>query len=90
MKLESMQVIMEEPQLKLKDPINVRWLAIKNAVTAVHKCHGSTVSYLQSNEGKNTVGDVIADGIPMAVLDYNFQAFTAVLSNVLSVVGQFS
>ena len=54
---------MEEPQLRLKDPINVRWLAMENAVTAVHKCYGSVVAYLESNEGKNTVGDVIADGL---------------------------
>lgn len=36
------------------------------------------------------MGDVIADGLLKEVLDYNFQAFTAVLRDVLSVAGQFS
>ena len=89
-KLESMQAIMEEPQLKLKDPISVRWLAMESAVSTVHKCYGAIVSYLQSNEGKNTVGDVIADGLLKEVLHYKFPAFTAVLSDVLTVIGQFS
>ena len=89
-KLESIQAVMEEPQLKLKDPISVRWLAMESAVSTVHKCYGSIVSYLQSNEGKNTVGDVIADGLLKEVLHYKFPAFTAVLSDVLSVIGCFS
>ena len=81
---------MEEPQLKLKDPISVRWLAMENAVSTIHKCYGSIVSYLQSNDGKNTVGDVIADGLLKEVLHYKFPAFTAVLSDILCVIGQLS
>lgn len=71
-KLESMQKVMEEPQLRLKDPISVRWLAMESAVTAVHKCYGSLIAYLESNDGKNTVGDVIADGLLKEVLHYSF------------------
>ena len=89
-KLEALQSIMEEPQLKLKDPISVRWLAMENAVSTIHKCYGSIVSYLQSNDGKNTVGDVIADGLLKEVLHYKFPAFTAVLSDILCVIGQLS
>ena len=89
-KLEAMQEIMEEPQLKLKDPINIRWLAMENAVTTVHKCYGAIVAYLQSNEGKNTVGDNVAEGLLKDILHYKFPAFTAVLSDVLSVVGVLS
>ena len=89
-KLESMQAIMEEPQLKLKDPISVRWLAMESAVSTVHKCYGAIVSYLQSNEGKNTVGDVIADGLLKEVLHYKFPAFTAILSDILAVIGRLS
>jgi hypothetical protein len=89
-KLEAMQDIMQEPQLKLKDPINIRWLAMENAVTTVHKCYGSIVAYLQSNEGKNTIGDNIAEGLLKDVLHYKFPAFTAVLSDVLSVIGILS
>ena len=89
-KLEALQSIMEEPQLKLKDPISVRWLAMENAVSTIHKCYGSIVSYLQSNDGKNTVGDVIADGLLKEVLHYKFPAFTAVLSVILCVIRQLS
>ena len=56
-KLESMQDVINEPNLKLKDPIKIRWLAIENAVKTIHKCYRFIVMYLQSNEGKNTVGD---------------------------------
>ena len=89
-KLESMQQVMEERQRRLKDPINVRWLAMENAVMAIHKCYGSVVAYLESNDGKNTVGDVIADGLLKEVLHYKFPAFTAILCDVLSVLGQLS
>ena len=86
-KLESMQDVMDEPNLKLKDPISIRWLAMENAVKTIHKCYGSIVMYLQSNEGKNTVGDCIAEGLLKDVLHYKFPAFTAVLADILSVVG---
>ena len=39
-----------------------------------------------SNDGKNTVGDVIADGLLKEVLHYKFPAFTAILCDVLSVI----
>ena len=51
-KLEALQSITEEPQLELKDPISVRWLAMLNAVSTIHKCYGSIVSYLQSSEAR--------------------------------------
>ena len=43
---------MEEPQLKLKDSVSVRWLAMENAVSTIHKCFGSIVLFLQSNEAR--------------------------------------
>ena len=86
-KLEAMQEIMNEPQLRLKDPINIRWLAMENAVKTIHKCYGSVVAYLESNEGKNTIGDNIAEGLLKDVLHYKFPAFTAALTDVLSIVG---
>ena len=86
-KLEAMQDVMDEPTLKLKDPINIRWLALENAVKTIHKCYSSIVMYLQSNEGKNTVGDCIAEGLLKEVLHYKFPAFTAVLCDILTVVG---
>ena len=89
-KLEVLQNIMEEPQLKLKVQISVRWLAMENVVSTIHKCSGSIVSYLQSNDGKNTVGDVIADGLLKEVLHYKFSAFTAVLSDLLCAIEQLS
>lgn len=86
-KLESMQQIMEEPHLKLKDPISIRWLSMENAVKVIHRCYGSIVAYLQSNEGKNTVGDNVAEGLLRDVLHYKFPAFTALLADILGVVG---
>lgn len=89
-KLEQMQSIMNEPHLKLKDPINIRWLAMEDAVQTVHKCYTSIVMYLQSNDGKNSVGDVVADGLLKDILHYRFPAFTAVLSDTLHVLGVLS
>lgn len=66
---------------------NIRWLALESAVKTIHKCYGSIVMYLQSNEGKNTVGDCIAEGLLKEILHYKFPAFTAVLADILSVVG---
>ena len=86
-KLEAMQEIMNEPQLRLKDPINIRWLAMEHAVKTIHKCYGSIVAYLESNEGKNTIGDNIAESLLKDVLHYKFPAFTAILTDVLSIVG---
>ena len=63
---------------------------MENAVTTVHKCYDAIVAYLQSNEAENTVGDVIPDSLLKEVLQYKLPAFTAVLSDVLSVVGRFS
>ena len=60
---------------------------MENAVKTIHKCYGSIVMYLQSNEGKNTVGDCIAEGLLKDVLHYKFLAFNAVLADILSVVG---
>ena len=53
--------MMNESNLKLNGPISIHWLAKENAVKTIHKCSGSFVMYLQSNEGKNTVGDCIAE-----------------------------
>ena len=78
---------MNEPHIKLKDPINIRWLAMENAVKTIHQCYGAIVLYLQSNEGKNTVGDVTANGLLKIVLNLKFPAFTAILADILSVVG---
>ena len=86
-KLEEMQEVMEEPNLKMKDPLNIRWLAMKNAVKTVHRCYGAIVMYLQSNEGKNTVGDCIAEGLLKDILHYKFPAFIAILSDILSKIG---
>ena len=57
-----MQDVMEEHEFKLKDPSSFRWLALERVVATVHKCYGAIVSCLQSIKGKNTIGDVIADG----------------------------
>lgn len=86
-KLEALQAVMDEPQLKVKDPISIRWLAMEGAVKTVHMCYGSIVTYLESNDGKNTVGDNVANGLLKEMLHYKFPAFTAVLSDVLGVIG---
>ena len=80
-KLESTQDVMNEPNLKLRDPINIRWLAMENAVKTIHKCCGSIGMYLQSNEGKNTVGDCIVEGLLQDVLHYKLPTFTTVLDS---------
>ena len=86
-KLESMQDVMNEPNLKLRDPINICWLAMENAVKTIHKCYRFITMYLQSNEGKNTVGDCIVEGLLQDVLHYKFPTFTTELADILSVVG---
>lgn len=59
----------------------------ENAVTVIHRCYRSIVAYLQSNEGKNTVGNNIADGLLCDVLHYKFPMFTALLADILGVIG---
>ncbi|KAG1664805.1 Zinc finger protein 862 [Nymphon striatum] len=42
-KLEDLQAVMEEPKLRLRDPISIRWLAMEGAVTTVHKTYGTII-----------------------------------------------
>ena len=67
-----MQAIMEEPSLKLMNPIAIRWLAMENTVNVIQQWYGSIVAYLQSNEGKYTVGDNLAEVLLKSVLLDNF------------------
>jgi hypothetical protein len=43
----------------IEDPVYIRWFAMENAATTVHKCYGLVVACVQSNEGKNTIVDNI-------------------------------
>lgn len=86
-KLEALQDIMNVPHLRLKDPISIRWLSMEGAVKTIHKCYGSNVAYLQSNEGKNSVGDCIAEGLLTDAAHFKFPAFTAILADIPSVIG---
>ncbi|KAH3856770.1 hypothetical protein DPMN_099364 [Dreissena polymorpha] len=85
-KLEALQEIMNEPTLRLKDPISIRWLSMEGAVKTIQQCYGSIVAYLQSNEGRYTVGDDIAEGLLKEVTHFKFSVFTAILSDILSVI----
>ena len=45
-KLQSVQEVLEDPVLKIKEPHHIRWLSMKNAVSAVYKTYPSVINTL--------------------------------------------
>ena len=59
-----MQNLMNEPNLKLKDPINIHWLALENAIKTIHKFFNRDVSSVKWGEEYSwTNGEFIAEGL---------------------------
>ncbi|KAH3780708.1 hypothetical protein DPMN_158529 [Dreissena polymorpha] len=78
---------MNEPTHRLKDPISIRWLSMEGTVKTIQQCYGCIVAYLQSNEGRNTVGDNIAEGLLKEVTHLKCSVLSVILSDILSAIG---
>lgn len=83
-KLEQMQEVLEDEKVRLTEPIAVRWLAVHNAVIAVHKTWHSVVELLMTDSSAR------ATELKDFITTYAFVAFTALLSDALSVITNLS
>ena len=52
-KLKSIQRLLEEPELTIKEPNNIRWLSLRNAVEAVYCCYSSLLATLSCLADEN-------------------------------------
>ena len=88
-KLQSLQHALGEPQIKLKHAIDIRWLAMYDAVVAVHNSYGSLVSTLKDDEESKQMS-IKAKLVLKFVTECNFPAVTALLADVLKIVSNLS
>lgn len=88
-KLQALQNALGEPMTKLKHAIDIRWLAMYDAVVAVHTSYSSLVGVLieeQANKQLACKGKAVLKFITQ----YNFPAVIALLSDVLKIVTRLS
>lgn len=79
--------INEISEIKLKEPKNVRWLSLYEAVSAVIQCFGSIVEALEHiAEKKNDLNSVKAKGLLSKIKNANFPFLLAIILDVLEPV----
>lgn len=61
--LHEIQQVLDEPNLTIKEPHSVRWMGLKNAVSAVFMCYGAVLS---------TLSHFAAEGLPVAKNLYKY------------------
>jgi transposase-like protein len=85
-KLKLFQEAIGEQQVRLKHAIEIRWLAMFDAVAAIHKSYGALVATLTDEVNKASGPTVKAQAILDFITDYNFPAAIALLSDALKIV----
>lgn len=83
-KLELIQDVMDDEKVRLKEPIAVRWLAMHNAVIALHKTWASVVAFFAKETTTNAMD------LTEFITTYTFVAFTSLLSDALTVITDLS
>jgi hypothetical protein len=87
--LEELQKILDEPEIKIQQAIEVRWLSNYSAIHSIFKSFGSIVGVL-SNKANTTDKTGSAEGITKAMTTYKFVAVTAMMVDALHEVVQLS
>lgn len=87
--LEALQKVLDEPSIRLKHAVDVRWLAMHEAVRAVFQSYSSIVAALTEASLKRE-SCVKATALLASVQQYNFPAIAALLSDVLQVLSNLS
>ena len=89
-RLKLFQEAIGEQQLRLKHAIEIRWLAMFDAVAAIHKSYGALVATLTEDAHKAPGQSANAKTILAVITDYNFPALIALLSDALKVITDLS
>jgi hypothetical protein len=87
--LKALQQALEEPQVKLKHAIEIRWLALHDAVSAVHSSYGSLVAAVINDASSKQIS-IKAQAVLKFIMEYNFPAVTALLCDVLKILSNLS
>ena len=82
--LKAIQLVLDEPQLKVREVHDVRWMAIFNAVASVFRTLDSLITYLHNESNSNAK----AKGLLKKLTEKNFVATTYLLMDVLDVTGR--
>lgn len=73
------QTLLQEPDITIKEPYSIRWLGLRNVVSAVYECYGSILATLSKFAAdKNTV----AKGLYKYYCSYKVALVTALVLDV--------
>jgi len=84
-KLLALQTALGKPIMKLKHAIDIRWLAMYDAVATVHSSYGSLVGVLKQEQASNQLASK-GKTVLSFITQYNFPAVIALLVDVLKIV----
>ena len=87
--LKAQQEALDEPQVRLKHAIDIRWLALYDAVAAVHASYGSLVAAITS-KAENKQLSIKAQAVHKFITEFSFPAVIALLCDVLKIVTNLS
>ena len=81
-KLAAIQDILEEPQIKDKEVLEVRWLSFFNALEVIFRCLDSLLTYFtEDNSEKGT-------GLGKKIANEDFVKTIYVLMDVMSIINK--
>ena len=80
--LASVQTLLEEPNLKIKEAHEVRWLSVYLAVQTVYKCLDSLITYFTTDK------DAKSKGFSKKLIQHDFIGTTYLLMDVLPVISE--
>ena len=84
-KLQALQKALGEPMTKLKHAIDIHWLAMYDAVVAVHTSYSSLVGILTEEQANKQLA-CKGKAVLKFITQYNFPAVIALLSDVHKIV----
>ena len=82
--LRDVQILLDIPQVKVREVIDVRWLAIRNAVNSIYNMLDSLITYFVQEADKNPKAAGLLKKIPQA----DFIAVTNLMMDVLPIVSK--
>ena len=86
--LKNIQALLEEPELKIKEPYSIRWLGLKNAVEAVYESYAAVLSTLSKFAAEK---NAVAKGLYKYFSNYKVALVIALMLDVhteLSILSQ--
>lgn len=85
--LKNIQALLEEPELKIKEPYSIRWLGLKSAVEAVYESYASILSTLSKFAAEK---NPVAKGLHKYFCNYKVALVIAFMLDIHSELGVLS